>query len=729
MNPNSSVVPPQGAVECDDQDEGNAGSNTPSVVATTTTTRKRGKYHPIELDRLAKFKNKNNNNSNTRSPPATSTAASMPEKAGLGRNRYHRKFSTTAATTTPRERNSMSSNTTAGLSRRNAKQPSKRTSTTTSTGLPLQQRQQQTRAVASSPLFLRGLTPLNHQARNTKFAMARSIASGMFDNTPGDGGEVVEILRADGSDYHESFKSGGSQQQDDDESMESGSSNKSQPNEYLIEATLVIEDDEENSRPEDMPTGNVHSTNFPLPPLLVRAEPMSEKAGSTRHHRPTNRLVLLGIIVLGAAVVATACGSGACQAKLDDGSVQHPTETISPPETTDLEAPPSGGVLTSLRYWDYLRASAPKEFTQQGTVDVIPMTSLMDTANGMPMTTVPNATTLAVCHIPVVNSRSYDSVEYTEAAAIALALHHLNAGDGSVVSALQGLPDRCPIQFTTEFTNWPSLQSSLSTNPSSNERRIRPCAFLIPTPLEPFVDMVQHVGGLGYPSLSGRDQINDSLLDNRTTAPLFARTLPSSAQSILPILLYIQNVLGYRSAVVFGRSSEFTAAIQSMAAQQDGLNVTLHTIVFDGRVAVDYSSSASDDETRRTVVQAKEAGTPCFVVADYWTLERRDRLMEEAQRQGITSDHHHWFYSGPQLYFDDEYYLPRNSSLALAYKGVSQVYFEVYDDSLPNYQNLRAQMQGLDNTADLAYMDALLASTSKEERAFSSSKWFELLFW
>ena len=51
----------------------------------------------------------------------------------------------------------------------------------------------------------------------------------------------------------------------------------------------------------------------------------------------------------------------------------------------------------------------------------------------------------------VVGGGNLGAIAYQASAAILLAFHHANTGDGSVAPDLEGLPQRCPIRFTSEI--------------------------------------------------------------------------------------------------------------------------------------------------------------------------------------------------------------------------------------------------------------------------------------
>lgn len=117
---------------------------------------------------------------------------------------------------------------------------------------------------------------------------------------------------------------------------------------------------------------------------------------------------------------------------------------------------------------------------------------------------------------------------FEAAIATALAVHHLNVGDGSIVPQLHGLNETCPVRFTIDFvdtafqpgTGLRRLISRLQQGVAG--RRPPPCAFVgafssavsVPTSI---VTGLQH-----FPQVSGVSTSTD--LDDTTQFPNFART-------------------------------------------------------------------------------------------------------------------------------------------------------------------------------------------------------------
>ena len=102
--------------------------------------------------------------------------------------------------------------------------------------------------------------------------------------------------------------------------------------------------------------------------------------------------------------------------------------------------------LSTLPLLDSLRSSAGAvgSVTRIGNVDVI-------SPGGIDAT---QEDAIALCHIPLILPFTIDEKKqlysFETAAAVALAAHHLNSGDGSVVPEVKGLDKRCNVRFSTD---------------------------------------------------------------------------------------------------------------------------------------------------------------------------------------------------------------------------------------------------------------------------------------
>ena len=182
-------------------------------------------------------------------------------------------------------------------------------------------------------------------------------------------------------------------------------------------------------------------------------------------------------------------------------------------------------VLTSLRWLDNFRASvnATDVSRQEGSnVDIV--ASPDGAGNGE----------LALCHLSgLIPFTLGDDVAwmpaFEDAASVALAAHHLNVGDGSIVPEVKGLNERCKIRFTIEFsdtqldggTSLKTIVDQTNREPDTSERL--PCAFLGAYMSDISIATSIVTGLLGYPQISGAS--TSANLDDPGQYPLFGRSM------------------------------------------------------------------------------------------------------------------------------------------------------------------------------------------------------------
>jgi len=133
-------------------------------------------------------------------------------------------------------------------------------------------------------------------------------------------------------------------------------------------------------------------------------------------------------------------------------------------------------------------------------------------------------------------------------AAVYLALDMLNRGDGSVVSEVQGLNDRCPIRFTGEVMDTGlnpahsiGLVSDVLSRQTTTTRSQPPevCAFIGSSLSSVTLPTALLTGVAGRPHLSPWS--TSSQLDDRTAYPLFGRLITSEKGLAAPYVLYLQS--------------------------------------------------------------------------------------------------------------------------------------------------------------------------------------------
>ena len=351
--------------------------------------------------------------------------------------------------------------------------------------------------------------------------------------------------------------------------------------------------------------------------------------------------------------------------------------------------------LASLRSVDYIYASA-SEITRVQNVDVIRRGSLADEEKGDEEPVQGEADgEIAICNLNYLaplsvidretQKRRPSNVLHTVegAVAVALAAHHLNTGDGSVVKAVGGLNERCNVRFNLQSfeTSWSQIQgvnqviemTEIDTDQDVVEadgqvrqqqpKKRLPCAILgavmsgvsMPTAI---------ISGLkGYlqiSPLSTTDSLND-----RVQYPLFARTIPAASSSAIIVVKYVSEVLHAKHLAVLHTNdpegSSFSIALQQAATFHAP---DLQVVTFD--VPTDWTP----DIIRRVVGDLKDTGYMFFFGA--LNQYMFDELMDEAVLQGIAGTGiHNWMFSGGKDFAARIY--ERNSSHAKAMPGVAMV--------------------------------------------------------
>lgn len=141
------------------------------------------------------------------------------------------------------------------------------------------------------------------------------------------------------------------------------------------------------------------------------------------------------------------------------------------------------------------------------------------------------------------------------AVGVALAIHHLNVGDGSLIGEVEGLNDRCNIRFTTDFADcgfeagYGVTEIVRLTDPARlKEGKQLPCAIVGPT-RSAVSGPTSIVSGLrNYPQISGASTSAD--LDDKELYPKFARTIPSDDGTAEAIVVYLRHQLGLQRLAV-----------------------------------------------------------------------------------------------------------------------------------------------------------------------------------
>lgn len=313
---------------------------------------------------------------------------------------------------------------------------------------------------------------------------------------------------------------------------------------------------------------------------------------------------------------------------------------------------------------------------------------------------------IRVCHLvsfmPFFNILKNGSVQELESdssweftAAFALAIQHLNAGDGSVIAEVEGLNTRCNIKFTPEIVDSQASAShavdemiQVLKRKKGKEEQL-PCAFLGPTSSARAVPTSIFSGLKGYPQFS--HQATSTQLDDKETFPLFGRLIPADDGTAIPLLELLQNQFNVEHFGVIHQNdaygNKYMTSIRAATKKFPGMTV----------VSIDVPASwpTKEDYARAVSILKKTKFRYFFAIL---TNLKYAPLMEEAHKQGIAgTGEHTWIYADgisiPTV-TNPEYI--RDSPLHLASLGLSRMAavggFEnvsaTYDKYLKAYKSL-----------------------------------------
>jgi len=295
-------------------------------------------------------------------------------------------------------------------------------------------------------------------------------------------------------------------------------------------------------------------------------------------------------------------------------------------------------------------------------------------------------------------------------AVISLAMEHLNAGNGRVIPALEGLPDRCNIRFTADFIDTVGSEAVAvdeviqRVENSLNDTQL-PCAFVGAFRSQVSVATSIITGIKGYPQFSALS--NAEQLSDPDTFPLFGRVIPTNSLYGRPLLGYLHSELNVRNlcVVYIGNSNglSYFDGIRSAAAEYFP-DMNIRGVAYD---AIDAEQVDNDGTNAWTIPVIRDVkNTQIQYIFAISSNNEHAPLMAEAYRQGIAGDGKHtWIFSnaisaqrelGNSAKPDDPVFLASKGALTFTTIG-----------SLPNvgrFNELVEAYQELDNPTDMEYI-------------------------
>eukprot|EP00980_Cylindrotheca_fusiformis_P018332 scaffold5977_cov98-Cylindrotheca_fusiformis.AAC.9 len=358
------------------------------------------------------------------------------------------------------------------------------------------------------------------------------------------------------------------------------------------------------------------------------------------------------------------------------------------------ETPTSQSMLKSLLRYDHLRLNATGNITRKegSNVNIVQDPDTNDDVVlfnfiGLLSFTVDGVNPF----IPI----------YIDATALTLAAHHLNVGDGTIVPEVQGLNDRCNVRFTVEFAD---TQYDTETALDQVVRLISrdvgaadslPSAFVGTGFSETSVPTSIVTGLFGYPQVSGSAGSTD--LDDRSMHPLFGRTMPSEADGVVPIVIYLREILHVTKLAVIHSTDPLgnanalgvLEAARKYAPDMDILSIPM--------------TEQGEDAEKATIEAVKESGYRYVFCTVFGTEE----LLTEAYNMDVAGNGKHTWFLGRAGGGPDDRYFEKDSPLSFAYRGVGKLRMI---GGLPGnvaYDSFTEEMGKLRNPEDLEYLASL----------------------
>eukprot|EP00980_Cylindrotheca_fusiformis_P008653 scaffold1844_cov124-Cylindrotheca_fusiformis.AAC.2 len=357
-------------------------------------------------------------------------------------------------------------------------------------------------------------------------------------------------------------------------------------------------------------------------------------------------------------------------------------------------------VLKSLPHYDSLRLNATGSITREegSNVDVF---QDPDTEEEV-----------ILCHLsglfPFTYGGSYPSrLTKIEAAAAALAAHHLNVGDGSIVPEVEGLNERCNVRFTVEFGDT-ELDKKYSLNQvvdligreKGTAERL-PCAFLGAASSMVSVPTSIVTGLFGYPQVSAMSTSAD--LDDKSQHQLFGRTIPNDADNAVPFILYLRDVLHVTKLAVVHVNDPYGNAYA----------VGLQEAAREYAPIIDIRSipMREGEHAEKDTLEALEETGFRYI---FCVLYKSDELMTEAYKMDLAGNgKHNWIFGDGFRGVADRY--EKGSPLSLAYRGIGKLDITGGLPGIAAYDRFTAQMVKLTNPEDLQYLGSIFPKLENPE--------------
>jgi hypothetical protein len=295
---------------------------------------------------------------------------------------------------------------------------------------------------------------------------------------------------------------------------------------------------------------------------------------------------------------------------------------------------------------------------------------------------------------------------YEGMASVALAMEHLNTGNGTIIPELSGLNQRCPLRFVSDAFDIEEQKSVgvdivIELTDRSRQGKLIPCVIL-GTDFSSISIPTSMIASLrGFPQISPIS--TSSELDDKSQYKLFGRTVPNDDGTAIPLLAKLVSWGVRYFAVLHSDDSygnAFARGIRSSALKEASI-IRVETFPIE---------IGADNQTISAAIKQLKDLQFTYFFGIFWGTDA-DNIMMEAYNQGVAgTGKHSWIFSDSM----GSHVIGKNysvgSPLEKAYRGTSVLVATggIPEVGLNSFDKLTTSIQVLgENEPDRFYLDGL----------------------
>ena len=251
---------------------------------------------------------------------------------------------------------------------------------------------------------------------------------------------------------------------------------------------------------------------------------------------------------------------------------------------------------------------------------------------------------IGICHVIIMMPLNQDRWFFESGLSVGLASEHLNTGNGSIVTELDGLDERCNVKFTfefidTKFSDSVAVENLLKVFDREQGKDIIPCAFIGTASSSVTLPTSILSGIKNYPQLT--PLATSTKLDDKSQYKLLGRVIPSDEGTATTAILYYVNRLNvHHLAVVHDNDQYGNAYARALQKAARSIQTPFTLELFDMPV------QKSNKHFQNAVSFLKSTQYRYFFVIFSNSDKDFEPMMEEAYRQKIAeTGSHSWMFS------------------------------------------------------------------------------------